>query len=1048
MNNSLFRLMSVLLLLLLGPAVLIESGLGESGVLKSAWTNSALAKEIPVRVSADSENQSFEAYRAMDGNVDTLWHTQFSGPPQNTADFPFPISCGYGFGCNSSHPHSSGKPVQSTGNNVPPPHQLKIDLQGEYELTGFVYHPRQHLANGAIGKYEFFVTKNEQEQCQPVAQGEFPRSDEPVRVLFDQPVKGRYVKFVALSEMNGQPFTSVAELTLLSEGNTFVPEVGGVVKSGLQRVARTEQDRELCDEFNVLIGEFEKPQYYAAIKDQVPNEQLLIFATDRDPVDVVFRRTFALLEELKELQGSQGSQNALDYSTAFKAVADLLETAREQVRTIPVNETQQRFDLFKRIATIRRELMFAHPLLNFDKLLFVKKHRATFEHMCDQFYGINSEPGGGLYVLENPFDPTGKGQRVRNLLEKSVVENGRLRGTRLDSGSFVSPALSYDGNEIAFAFVEGRGTKRQSFHTDLSRGHWNKGRSFHIFRCNSDGTGLNMMTDGTWNDFDPCFLPNGRVAFISERRGGYLRCGRECPTYTLFDMNPDGTQMRCLSYHETNEWNPSVTNDGKIIWTRWDYVDRFGCVAHHPWTTSLDGRDPRAVHGNYSPRHVRPDCEFSCRAIPNSPKYIATAGPHHGQLYGSIILIDPQVEDDDNMGPVKRLTPDVGFPESQGGGQVYGTPWALSENLFLAVADYGFQPNGGIPHTNRGDYGIYLCDSFGNRELVYRDPELGSISPIPFVARPKPIVAPDLIPLEEIKDQPYVALPEFDGPRPLATVTISNVYQSRLPLPPDTKIKELRVVQIYCMSVPSGWNPHETGPREPSSLDSVNLTRGVLGTVPVEEDGSAHFTVPANMEIFFQLLDENGLAVQSMRSATNLHEGETLSCVGCHEPKYNAPLQQTSELPIAFRRPPSTLKPDVFGTRPANFPLLVQPLIEEKCLDCHNSEIAKGTPKVLDFNREPIQNKWYRSYNELVGKGYAFIDYGNPLRTIPGQFGARHSKLYDILKDGKHHELTLTVEEMHKITVWLDMLSPFYGVYEKEGGERQLRGEVAYPTLE
>ena len=112
------------------------------------------------------------------------------------------------------------------------------------------------------------------------------------------------------------------------------------------------------------------------------------------------------------------------------------------------------------------------------------------------------------------------------------------------------------------------------------------------------------MTDGTWNDFDPCWLPNGRIAFITERRGGYLRCGRVCPTYTLFDMAADGSDINCLSFHETNEWHPSVTHDGRIIYTRWDYVDRYGCTAHLPWITTLDGRDSRAVHGNFAPRQL------------------------------------------------------------------------------------------------------------------------------------------------------------------------------------------------------------------------------------------------------------------------------------------------------------------------------------------------------------------------------------------------------------------------------------------------------------
>ena len=153
-------------------------------------------------------------------------------------------------------------------------------------------------------------------------------------------------------------------------------------------------------------------------------------------------------------------------------------------------------------------------------------------------------------------------------------------------------------------------------HVDPRQGHWAEGRCYHVFSVNVDGSDLRQLTDGTWNDFDPCWLPNGRIAFISERRGGYLRCGRVCPNYTLFDMAADGSDINCLSFHETNEWHPSVTNEGLLLWTRWDYVDRHGCTAHMPWVTTLDGRDPRAVHGNFSTRSARPDMEVDCRAIP------------------------------------------------------------------------------------------------------------------------------------------------------------------------------------------------------------------------------------------------------------------------------------------------------------------------------------------------------------------------------------------------------------------------------------------------
>ncbi|MCP4642294.1 MAG: hypothetical protein GY851_17750, partial [bacterium] len=168
---------------------------------------------------------------------------------------------------------------------------------------------------------------------------------------------------------------------------------------------------------------------------------------------------------------------------------------------------------------------------------------------------------------------------------------------------------------------------------------WGPEISYHIFKVNADGTGLTQLTDGSSNDFDPCFLPNGRIVFISGRRGGYLRCGGsspplDSPTYTLHSMAGDGSDIICLSYHETHEWHPSVNNAGMVVYTRWDYVDRGTNVAHHIWTCYPDGRDPRAFHGNYpAVRESRPWMEMSIRAIPDSHKCVATAAAHHGHAF-------------------------------------------------------------------------------------------------------------------------------------------------------------------------------------------------------------------------------------------------------------------------------------------------------------------------------------------------------------------------------------------------------------------------------
>jgi len=249
------------------------------------------------------------------------------------------------------------------------------------------------------------------------------------------------------------------------------------------------------------------------------------------------------------------------------------------------------------------------------------------------------------------------------------------------------------------------------------------------------------------------------------------------------------------------------------------------------------------------------------------------------------------------------------------------------------------------------------------------------------------------------------------------------------------------VLQVLPMSVPSGGPPHETGIRVASAGDSVVPVRHVLGTVPVEEDGSAHFTVPANKEIFFQALGEDGLAVQSMRSATQVHEGDRLVCAGCHEPKHRA-APALADVRLALRRSPSRLKPDVDGSNPFSYPRLVQPVLDRHCVECH----AKEAKKAPNLAREPIARNWYASYNSLVQQ-HGFYNYGDSYRTTPGRFGARASGLYKLLREG-HYDVKLSDEEFHRLMLWLDCSSMFYGVYEREGGQAQLRGEVARPTLQ
>jgi hypothetical protein len=712
----------------------------------------------------------------------------------------------------------------------------------------------------------------------------------------------------------------------------------------------------------------------------------------------------------------------------LESLADELEKLDQRLGIFEQDDNASHYvrrEIHLECRRLARKVAFCNPLLNFDKMLFIKRHdSAGVYHMCDQYYGCNARPGGGLYVLSDPF---GSSPKLTNLLENSTVENGRLKGHKLDSGTFLSPELSFDGKTILFAYSEAKAWEK---YQGKEAYEWQPECCYHIFQCNADGTGLVQLTDGPRDDFDPCFLPNGRIAFISQRRGGYLRCGRHCPVYTLHSMAPDGSDIIRLSYHETHEWHPSVTNDGMIAYTRWDYIDRDTNIAHHIWTCYPDGRDPRSYHGNYPQRREsRPWMEMSIRAVPNSHKFVAATGAHHGHAFGSLVLIDPNASDDNAMSQLTRLTPDVAFPEAEGGKrlvrqhQAYGTPWPLSEDDYLCVYD---------PHIeNRA---IYWIDRFGNKELIYRDPAISCLSPIPFRPRTKPPVIPD----QTIQTAAAKHVSQNDRP---ATISVMNVYNSDFQWPEGATIEALRVIQLL---------PKTTAPPNQPRIGVANQTnaRAVLGTVPVEEDGSAYFVAPPGKELYFQALDEKGMAVQSMRSGTYVHPGEHLTCHGCHERKRRTPplLSGTS---LALHRAASRIKPEPDGSNPFNYVRLVQPVLDRNCVGCHQKQKAIDLTGAIEG-----PYGWTRSYINLAEKhGFYFHVFNGSIntgihggsRTTAGEFGARASKLIRYT-DEQHHGVKLSQEDFHRLTLWLDCNSEFYGSYEDT--RAQSRGEVVVPTMD
>jgi len=716
-------------------------------------------------------------------------------------------------------------------------------------------------------------------------------------------------------------------------------------------------------------------------------------------------------------------------------------------------------DLWRRVHVLRRRIVLTNPLARFGPLVFVKRVPSAFSHQLTQYYGRDAKPGGGLFVLEEP----GRSMRCRRL------------AAELPPGSYLHPDVSFDGQRILFAYCHVEESPRnRDAHPDIF---------YHLHEVGADGSGLRQLTAGPFDDFSPRHLPNGRIVFVSTRRGGFHRCGRgPCPTYTLALCEPDGSGPRTISWHETHEWDPCLLHDGRIIYTRWDYVDRHAIHYQHLWTSRPDGSQAAAFYGNNT---FNPVGTWEARPVPGSTKVMATAGAHHAMTAGSIILIDTS-RGIDGPDPITRLTPDALFPESEvpviretGGhwhapagvstqpptpveqkrwpGHCYRSPWPLSETYFLAA--YSYRPLIGEPTANHPDmFGLYLVDRFGNKELLYRDAEISSLWPVPLRPRARPPVVPTATREGDYDGRspsaPRGGAAPSPGPPPAesrpsarhgeGTFFLANVYESDPPLPAGCMVKHLRIVQVLPKSTPHSNTP-------PVGLPNASPGKHVLGTVPVEADGSAYFRAPAGLPLAFQALDERGMAVQVMRSIVYLQPGETASCVGCHEPRTAAPPRRAA--PGALRRSPSQISPGPDGSRPLSYPRLVQPVLDTYCVRCHSGPKPK---KGLVLTGEP-QGHFTRSYNALAprvawsawgGRGGDFRKVNCEPLSRPDFFGARGSPLMRMLLGG-HNDVSLTSKDIERLATWMDANALFYGTFDPEAQGRQRRGErIAMPEIQ
>lgn len=657
-------------------------------------------------------------------------------------------------------------------------------------------------------------------------------------------------------------------------------------------------------------------------------------------------------------------------------------------------------DLFAQAVELRRRIIFSHPALDFERLLLTKRPTPALSAPGDNYYGMNNGTGPGLVVLDQ--------WKTDRLKETALLEG------KLPPGCAMHPDLSFDGKRVVFAYAD---------HTP-PRDLW----QFFLYEINVDGTGLRQVTGRdddplvgaggrmtvVSEDYDPCYLPDGGFVFISTRNQGGVRChngGRYCPTYLLYRCDADGSNVRQLSFGEANEWDPIVMPDGLILWTRWDYINRPVIPTLGLWTIRHDGTAAGHYFGNYTANPCR-ICQP--RPIPGSHKIVATTAGHHTIHAGSLILIDRQIAED-GLEAITRLTPEATFPESEVHSPVsYSTPYPLSQELFLVA----FSPHpypGVMSQVPQHDaYGIYLIDTLGGRELFYRDPEISCFAPMPVQPRPKPPAPSSAVAGKETQTN--------------GVFYLQDVYQSSQDIPRGT-IQRVRVNELI---------PQPTQRVPYSSAVRFEVLKRVLGTVPVDESGSVAFEAPAGVPLQFQALDEDGMAVMTMRTFTHLQPGEKASCVGCHEPRTSSP---TTGPTLPAGQVVLKLEPPVGPEYPGglSFAKTVQPVLDRYCIDCHGLKETAGGVDLLgtiDTTEENVAKTFHQllpstAYASLTrgGRWVKIAQYGGETwYSRPKDYFAHGGTLAGLLLEG-HEGVELDPESRQRVFDWLDLNAPFYGTY-------------------
>ncbi|MDR0328265.1 MAG: DUF1080 domain-containing protein [Planctomycetaceae bacterium] len=639
--------------------------------------------------------------------------------------------------------------------------------------------------------------------------------------------------------------------------------------------------------------------------------------------------------------------------------------------------------------------------------------------------------------------PTAPGCAIK-VMYPSEPERGIQTIISDPNGSIYDMNLSADAQTIYFSY------RRQD------EQYW------HLYQIGTDGSKPWRLTGGDFHDVSPCETPDGDLVFVSTRRFGYTVC-QPGPSSNLHRLQNFGrwktSTISCVSMNTLSDMSPQMMRDGRVLFTRWEYVDRDLTFRQSLWTQNPDGTGYQLFFGNT----IRDVGTFwQARQLPNrNDALVATFAPHHGYPHGMIGLIDRSagIEGEKGKG-FTYITKDIESIQDHDTPWGYRDPFPLTDELFLC--SYG--SGKGYYQDGKKRFGIYLLHKSGQKRLLFEDEEQSCFFPMPLVP-----ATPAAVMVDKIQRQtPPDKLADINDKSLTGTVVLMDVNEGLQGLVERGTISSLRIMEQVRKTEELVERAYD---QSPVMSYATYYAKRDWGTVPLESDGSAHFTVPALREIYLQALDSAGREVFRMTSAFQVMPGEQISCVGCHENRDAAPTAP-NRVPIAAKKLPYQPKsPDWLIHRERlnefpdaqvfDYPTVVQPVLDKYCVECHNGKHADGGYDLtgdktryfsMSYDNLLGTSRSYRQHDMTTGKmlpeeaakGKPLVHFFWLLQTPtsvnePYITGSHASRLTELI-ESDHGGVTMPLEDRQKIYYWIDANVPYYGTYAHAKPEPQVRG--------